>query len=130
MNKQNLYAFYGSLRNDQYNASYFKGGMKYKETTTVPGFKLFSLGPYPCVVRTDDDNDTIVVDLFELENNTAYRIHQMEKGAGYDYEEIEINGTKYGIYVYAPSSLERLRDRQVPGGDWVKFLQERNAEKV
>ena len=129
MNKNGRYAFYGSLRNGMYNHGYFKNGLEYLGTETITGFKLFSLGSYPCIIETGNEEDTVVVDLFNADNATATRIHSMERGAGYDYKDIEINGKDFGIYTYTRDSLNALSDRHVPGGDWVKYLHDRNATK-
>jgi gamma-glutamylcyclotransferase (GGCT)/AIG2-like uncharacterized protein YtfP len=126
MNKKHLYAFYGSLRNGEYNHNHFKSGMEFLRTVEVPGFKLYSLGSFPCVIRTDNEDDKLTVDLFVVTGDWESRIHRMELGAGYSYDEITVEGDNYGIYTYPSSSHAYLRDRFVPGGDWVKHLQKVN----
>lgn len=137
MNKNHLYAFYGSLRAGMYNNNRFSAsGMQQLGSTIISGFRLYSLGSYPCVVRTGDDADKVTVDLFSVTGETESRIHHMEIGAGYEYEEIriespieEINGKEFGIYTFDTSALGRLKDRYVPGGDWVKHLQPTNESR-
>lgn len=126
MNKKHLYAFYGSLRKGMYNYNGLKSGMEFMKTVEVPGFKLYSLGAYPCVVRTDSPEDKLTVDLFVVTGENESRIHRMELGAGYSYEEVEVEGESYGIYTFPTTSTTYLRDRYVPGGDWVKHLQQVN----
>ena len=126
MNKNHNYAFYGSLRKDQYN---FRQGMEYQKTVEITGFKLFSLGAYPCAIQTGNEDDKLTVDLFTVTGQNENSIHRMEIGAGYDYKEVEIDGKMFGIYVYPTDFLNRLADRRVPEGDWVKFLQNKHAIK-
>lgn len=123
MNKDHQYAFYGSLRKGMYNYEAAKGSMEYIGTETISGFKLFSLGAYPCVIRSDNEEDTLVVDLFTVTGPRERSIHNMEIGAGYNYEEVEINGQMFGIYTFDKENGKRLENRLVPGGDWVKYLQ-------
>lgn len=123
MNKNRKYAFYGSLRAGMYNYERTKTGLNHLGTKVVSGYKLYSLGPYPCAIFTGDDDDKLTVDIFDVSQEQQYRIHQMELGAGYDYEEVSIDGTMYGIYLYPKEAAERLKDRNVPSGDWVKHLQ-------
>lgn len=129
MNKNNNYAFYGSLRKGMYNYEHFKLGLTYHKTVEVEGFRLFSLGSFPCVIRTEDPKDKLTVDLFTATPDTAHRIDRMERGASYDYEEITVDDTNYGIYTWDISTMGRLTDRRVPGGDWVKHLQPKVAEE-
>jgi gamma-glutamylcyclotransferase (GGCT)/AIG2-like uncharacterized protein YtfP len=126
MNKNHLYAFYGSLRKNMYNAKAVgDANMKYLKTVQIPGFELYNLsGAYPCAIRTDNPDDILTVDLFEVSTAREYGIHAMEIGAGYDYDEVEIGGTNYGIYTYDKSYRTRLANKLIPGGDWVKYLQE------
>ncbi len=128
MNAEHNYAFYGSLRQGQYNNRGKQGGMEYQRTAVIPGFKLFSLGSYPCAIETGNEDDKLTVDLFTVTGQGEYGIHSMELGAGYTYKEVDIDGTSFGIYVYPTSALTRLHDRNVPDGDWVKFLQHRYAK--
>lgn len=130
MNKKHLYAFYGSLRNGMYNHAYMSSGMEYQKTTEITGFKLYSLGSYPCVIKTGNTDDKLTIDLFTVTGNMESRIHNMELGAGYDYEEIQVDGESYGIYVYDSSALGSVKDRYVPSGDWVKHLQDKDEVRA
>jgi gamma-glutamylcyclotransferase (GGCT)/AIG2-like uncharacterized protein YtfP len=123
MNKNKLYAFYGSLRKGMYNHKYFESGLEYLGTKEIKGYDLYSLGAFPCIVKSPVPDTVLTVDLFRAKNDaTENRIHSMEKGAGYDYEEVEIDGQNFGIYVYDNRHKPPI-ERLVPGGDWVKYLQ-------
>lgn len=129
-NNNNNYAFYGSLRKGMYNFHALKRGMEYLKTVTIPGFQLFSLGSYPCAIETGNEDDKMTVDLFIVTGTTEGSIHSMEIGAGYKYKEVPIDGKMFGIYLYDNSRLPHLKDRHVPGGDWVKHLHGPNEKEL
>jgi gamma-glutamylcyclotransferase (GGCT)/AIG2-like uncharacterized protein YtfP len=90
-----------------------KDSMTYVETLLLKGFKLKDLRWYPAAIESPDD--TIVVDLFEVNDSCFNSVRGMEIGAG--YHPIEIGGVS--MFIMLPSEyLEDYPD--VPGGDWVK----------
>lgn len=119
MNQQSQYAFYGSLRRGMENYRLYEKDLRYIRTVTLEGFKMFSLTDYPYVVRTGRSQDTIVVELFRVSNpQTEQIIHQMELEADYIFSEVEIEGIKFGIYLFeAPYP----GDPEVGSGDWSFF---------
>ncbi|HOO09588.1 MAG TPA: gamma-glutamylcyclotransferase [Cyclobacteriaceae bacterium] len=115
----NLYAFYGSLRRGMANYNIYRYGLKYIETRRVFGYELLTLGKYPYAVKSPHPSCSIVVEIFEVENeNVRKAIHQMEGEAGYVLVPIEVDGKRVGIYLFERAGNE-LR---VNGGDWVKFF--------
>ena len=117
--KGHLYAFYGSLRKGQYNHD--RAGLAketYIKTVQIPGYKMYSLGAFPLIVRADK-TFMVTVDLFAIQNEDLERgIHLMEIGAGYERITHNIDGKDYYIYVY---------ERATPGlhhvktGDWAEW---------
>ena len=108
---------YGSLRKGFYN--YKSCGLdkaKFLGEGFISGFKMFSLGSYPCVVKSNDDNDVIFGEIYEVDDVT--KIRNMELGAGYFEEEIIINGIKAKIYVFNENKLHKKI--LVEGGIWKK----------
>jgi len=122
VNKNGLYAFYGTLRCGMENYALFDKGMRYIRTVVLRGYRLVSLGEYPYAVRTNDSS-TIVAELFRLDEHAAGDINVMELESGYYYDEIEINQSLYGIYLF-----DRINpgDEVIPSGDWVKYITERS----
>jgi gamma-glutamylcyclotransferase (GGCT)/AIG2-like uncharacterized protein YtfP len=123
MNKDGLYAFYGTLRRDMENHILFQRGMHYLDTVVLEGYKLISLVEYPYAVRTFNSNETITVELFHLDPVEAESIHHMELEAGYYYDEIQIGQNLYGIYLFSEINPE---DEEIPSGDWAKYIAERD----
>jgi gamma-glutamylcyclotransferase (GGCT)/AIG2-like uncharacterized protein YtfP len=116
-------AFYGSLRKGCYNYNHFKTGLTERGQAELSGFQLFSLGAYPCIIRSDDPADKVVIDLFEANEETFQRIHRMELGAGYNAEVVEVNGEDYTIYTFPQNQREYLATRRVNSGDWLNHVQ-------
>jgi gamma-glutamylcyclotransferase (GGCT)/AIG2-like uncharacterized protein YtfP len=131
MNTRKKYAFYGSLRKGMYNYHALAQGLTYEKTVEVSGYKLFSLGAYPFAIKTNDESDKLVIDLFTITNDrTENSIHRMELGAGYIYDEVDVDGVSYGIYLFP----NRLRDyesyTQVKGGDWCEYKSDRKEKEA
>jgi gamma-glutamylcyclotransferase (GGCT)/AIG2-like uncharacterized protein YtfP len=120
-------AVYGSLRRSEYNYPHFAGGLNYVTTLTVPGYRLYSLGPYPAVIESEDDTDTVVVELFEADDYTDRRIAWMEEGAGYHAGTITHEGEDYTIWLFPPERAATLT--HVPSGDWSAYLEAQRSKK-
>lgn len=113
-------AVYGSLRRGQYNHDRF-GKMDFLGEATLPGFKMFSLGPYPAVVKTNDETSTIKVELFEVSPNIKQNLDWMEFGAGYEELEVvaSVGNQQINASIYAYPRM--VSDTIVESGDWVQF---------
>lgn len=119
MNRDGLFAFYGTLRMGMENHSLYAKGMRFQKTVPLSGFRLYSLGDYPYAVRTSDGG-IIIADLFKITDATvADAIHRMEIEAGYYYDEIAVEKSQYGIYLF-PSPDQN--DEEITTGDWVKYV--------
>lgn len=123
----NKVLFYGSLRKGEYNYNYFlrifgEDNFKYIKTKTIKGFKLYSLGAYPMVIQTNDINDKLVVDEFEVSDEAYSSINSMELGAGYDISKFE--GAT--IYTYPLNEMKYYTDSIVKSGDWSEYLKSLN----
>ena len=133
MNKPStkLFAFYGTLRQGQGNHRWSvaqDNGAKFDGTHTIHGYRMHSLGGYPFVVKTDNLDDSVVVELYELTDDTiASQIHRMELGAGYHTQEIVQNEKSYLIYVQNDRGSANYPI--VPNGDWVKYVEARRKER-
>lgn len=116
-------AVYGSLRLNQYNYKYFKNkykdDFKYLYTTTIKGYKLFSLGSYPGIKECK--NSELTVDILEVSPEAFMRINDMEIGAGYELKPIISHNEKLGIYLYRQYTNDNM---VVPSGDWSQYLKQ------
>jgi len=121
--------FYGSLRVGQYNYSRFKDhfadGLKLHKTERLHGYALFGVKgiPYPFVVKTGVEQDSIEVDTMSCNKECHSVIQQMEIGAGYKEE-------KHGdalIYTVDPHKLPK-NAYKIADGNWLMELKRLKAE--
>lgn len=118
MEETELFAFYGSLRRGMDNYKDFKATLEFVTITRISGFELYSLGTYPYAVRSDDKSSTLVIEIFRVKSPAArLAIHELEIGAGYFFELIDIDRQKVGIYLFERPG----DDPRVENGDWVSF---------
>lgn len=119
MNEHGRYAFYGTLRQGMEYYSIYGGGMTSLRSVLLKGYRMFSLGDYPYAVPSPDGS--IIADLYQVDDEIAKAIHDMEIEAGYYYDEIIIDARTFGIYLLAePGS----GDKEIPSGDWVSYTRE------
>lgn len=118
------YAFYGTLRLKMENFIPFADQIEYIKTVTIKGYKMYSLGDYPYILKTGLESDRIVCDLCRVANSSVCReIDEMEITAGYECEDIEVDGEFFRIFVYKnyiPGTP------QILSGDWVRLMNENN----
>jgi len=120
MNKDSLYAFYGSLRKGMDNYERYRDAMVYLYSIRLKDFKLYSRGLYPCVAKSTPEN-SVLVEVFRITDPQLEKeIHEMEMEEGYVYEEVLINDQRVGIYVF--ENIENFKE--VESGDWVTFYRE------
>jgi gamma-glutamylcyclotransferase (GGCT)/AIG2-like uncharacterized protein YtfP len=125
MNRDSQYAFYGSLMMGMENNIPYEKHLKFLEKVRLSGFKMFSLGQYPYVVRTNDSNDQIVAELYKvIDRKTEHSIHEMELDEGYIFSEVEIAENKFGIYLFDTPVVESA---EIIDGDWRSY---RNRKRV
>lgn len=119
MAETDLFAFYGSLRRGMENYAAYAQHLQYIRTAVVKGYALYALTDYPYAVKTDDANDTLVVELFSIANlQTKQTLYEMELDAGYIFSTLHFTEGKTGIYTFAVPGKD---DARVPGGDWVAY---------
>lgn len=95
---------------------------RYLRTVTLPYFKMYSLGEYPYVVRSENPDDTIVAELFLVDDEkTEQTVNHLESDAGYILEPVIIAEEKFEIFVFTSAGPD---DPQIRSGDWVQFVRE------
>ena len=114
-----LYAFYGSLRRGLENHLLYSRHMDYRYSMRIRGFKMFSVQEYPCAIQTQMQEDSIVVEVFEIQALPVCKeIERMEIEAGYYLDFITLQGREVAIFLFRDAKeLE-----EVKGGDWRKFF--------
>lgn len=118
MKNISFFAFYGTLRQGEYNFLPFQDHIKFIRTVRMQGFTLFDAGNYPYAVKSDNIDNEIVAELVEIQSkNVIEAIHQLELAAGYFLDYVTIDGEKFGIYLMKQNNPQ---DSQIVDGDWVK----------
>jgi gamma-glutamylcyclotransferase (GGCT)/AIG2-like uncharacterized protein YtfP len=121
MENTTVFAFYGSLRRGMENHLLHRDHLKYLFSARLPGYRLYSRGEFPIAVKSNNLNDSIVVELFMIaDRSTREMIHKLEMDEGYYLEPITVDGIDGGIYlVKDPENYPVVRS-----GDWVTFFRE------
>jgi gamma-glutamylcyclotransferase (GGCT)/AIG2-like uncharacterized protein YtfP len=115
---KNYVFVYGSLRPGEYNYSrfkeYYNDEINHVKKAEIKGYDLYSLGSYPGIVK---GNNKLIGDILEVSNEVKNALDNMEFGAGYTEEFINIDGIECSIYVYEGGVN---KNNLVKSGDWVK----------
>jgi gamma-glutamylcyclotransferase (GGCT)/AIG2-like uncharacterized protein YtfP len=110
--------FYGSLKSGMYNFDRFgKGTQKYVKTVKLDGYELYNLGAYPGLTK---GKGKVTFELHEVDDKAFEHIKQMELGAGYREETVNVDGIPATLYIYE-NKYGRLTDKdKVESGNWVE----------
>ena len=124
-------AAYGTLKVGHGNWHYFLAGVTdVRVGDLLRGYKLrtWQHGGFPAIFKTGDDNDVVVVDVFDLSTSQTIPpddlvddIDSMEFGAGYDKEWVQLES---GDWVWVYTMDERNShgmDYIIESGDWNEF---------
>lgn len=118
MSKPARYAFYGSLRKEMPLYQQFEAALSYQFSTWLEGYALYSLGPYPCAVKSES-GDRIWVEVMDVtDEKIKEKIDFIEQEAGYEVETIWMNEEEVSIFIFSDAA----NYPKVEGGDWVKFF--------
>ena len=107
-------AVYGSLKKGFYNHSLLIGVSDYLGEGVESGFQLYSLGSYPCAVKTGNPEDKIRVEYYLVDEGTFQRLDRMERAAGYYQEDLGDRGILW-VFGLKPSDQPPIP----PGSDGV-----------
>lgn len=115
----NYFAFYGSLRQGMANYLTYKSSLEFITKKTITGFALYALPDYPYAVKTNNEKDELVIEVFRIKDEiTIQNIHKLELDAGYNFDLIDVVGMKVCIYLFE----EPGNNQKVKSGDWVEFF--------
>lgn len=131
-------AVYGTLRTGQGNWSYLLAPQEGKKIV-IEGFKMHSLGGFPGIFRTNKKEDSIVAEIFEVDEETLRNLDRLEgfqegtEPIFYNREELWLDGpeTDEPTFIYTYVNEERLKTcPEIPDGDWVKYVESRRHNYV
>jgi gamma-glutamylcyclotransferase (GGCT)/AIG2-like uncharacterized protein YtfP len=91
--------------------------LDYLFSARIRGYRLFSLGAYPCAVASD--RGAITVEVFRVSDPLVEKqIRELEMEAGYFLQHVEVAHTPVGIYLFKTAE----NYPEVISGDWVDFF--------
>jgi len=97
----------------------FNPHLAYHYSMWLRGYDLFSLGPYPCAVKTNNPQSKILVEIMHITDPIVEKnIFEIEMNAGYYFTDILIQSKPIGIFLYEKAT----NYPPVQSGDWVKFF--------
>ena len=84
---------YGTLKRGCSNHAQISDQTFVGPARTIPGYRLFDLGGYPCIVRAADDREGVVGEVWSVEEKALRRLDEFE-------------GVHEGLYFRTPIPLQ------------------------
>jgi gamma-glutamylcyclotransferase (GGCT)/AIG2-like uncharacterized protein YtfP len=111
---------YGTLRKGMNNHRLLRDS-KHVDTVRVPGWMMITLGSYiPTIVYTGTAHDSVVLEVYEVDEDTLHDIDQLEGYAGPNGNNWYTRSLVYGDEVYAYTWQHIVK-----GGDYVEWRSRR-----
>lgn len=126
--------FYGSIRKNQYNHREIEKVADFKGMTAIKGFKLLSLGSYPCVIPSDNKDDKVIGEVYTIKDIEKIKsIDRLELNFGYKRAKQKVtigSGDKVEVLFYEFKNPDEVKNcRVVESGDWVQEMNKRIGDK-
>jgi len=112
-----LVATYGSLKKGFHNHG-FLSDSKCLGVDSLSGFAMYKYSSFPMVVASDDSNDTIMVEVYEVSADTLVRLDYLE-GHPEFYRRIHVD-TIYGDAFMYIGTRKQIRENmlKINNGVW------------
>ena len=112
-----LVATYGSLKRGFHNHGFIKDS-KFLGVDSLSGFAMYKYSSFPMVVASDDINDTIMVEVYEVSADTLVRLDYLE-GHPEFYRRVHVD-TIYGDAFIYIGSRNQIREgmKKIENGVW------------
>lgn len=127
----NIVFVYGSLRKGCHNHFYLEKS-EYIGTFRLNGFRLLKLcSSYPTAIRTNNVNDEITVEVYEISDETLNTLDRLEGHPNSNLfyrQEVnlmkpdKLNEYKGWIYYCTDEEVLSIRNKEskiIPSGDWL-----------
>lgn len=122
-------AVYGTLRRGEGNHGLLRDAA-FVGQGRVSGYKMVSNGGFPAVYATDDVDDEIVVEVYEVNESQLLRLHGLEGFRSHDNKWYDLgvvtvventdgqSALYHGAFIYRWTMDECDGLRPIPSGDW------------
>jgi gamma-glutamylcyclotransferase (GGCT)/AIG2-like uncharacterized protein YtfP len=122
-------AVYGSLRKGEYNhQGEFAKQAVHINTGLIHGAELVGGHAYPWLLESDDEDSSVVAEVYDIPDDTFNWIEAMEVGAGYERRPVQVvvGAVKMDADAYffaTPDALDEYP--RITSGDWAKREQQK-----
>lgn len=115
-----LVAVYGTLREGNGNHVLLEHEEKLS-TERVSGFKMYSLGGFPAILPTGNEEDRVTIEVYEVDDETLARLDRLEGYPGW-YERSVVHTTLGGALIYHfTEDMIRPHFPLIEGGNWNEY---------
>lgn len=116
-------AVYGTLRKGQIRHNVLENS-KFLEKRVIRGLKMYSLEAFPTVVETSSGFDSIVTELYEVDNSTLSILDRIEGYSPNQDNNLYIREQWNDVNIYVMKKDSRFLKGAMPieSGDWVKHI--------
>ncbi len=113
---------YGSLRKSMHN-HYLLEQSHYDGITIVDKMEMFSLNSFPFCKFTENSEDSIMAELYYVDEKTLKRLDQLEGYPNFYDKKLTTDIKSREGYVYFIQNRNGLQ--KIKNGDWVNFVKSR-----
>lgn len=113
---------YGTLRKYGSANHFLQNAYLLKYNLKLLGFSLYHCGAYPIAIESQEDKNTIIGDIYEVEENNLDTLDAYE---GEEYFRKQIPQINCQIYLARDRSLAKKLPL-VPHGDWLLYVRNGN----
>ena len=113
---------YGTLRKNCGNDRLLVGS-ECIGTFVVPGYRMFSAGGFPYCIKVDNMDETIVTEVYLVDDSTLASLDSLE-GVSYNhYDRVPVERKGFeDVEIYTPHRTTQVQDLpRVKNGDWKDF---------
>lgn len=108
---------YGSLRKGGFLHNHYLNRESLGQIV-LSGYKMFRVGSYPAICKSDNEDDKIITELYEMNDDEFEPLKRMEEAAG--YQTVDESEGK----LFIQSEEDQAHRTQVMDGDWINYLKQ------
>lgn len=130
----NKVAVYGSLREGHGNWKWALRDTKSKMLSRekLTGHGMVSLGGFPAIYTDPDNENGVVVEVYEVTDDTLHQLNRLEgyhgNGESNFYDRKVVSTSVGDAFVYHIDSYKDSARTHVEHGDWTQYLEERESK--
>ena len=111
---------YGTLKRGFVNYNALLKNANFKGSTKIEGYQMYSFIYFPVIIHTNNPEDKVFVECYEVTDEVFKKIDTMERGAGYITinETVIVGDNKFNgtVWIYE----KQPNDNLIINGNWCK----------